>query len=103
MSEEKTKRVFIDTYNYYQVPPNLFGSNPNNKQGIAAFSDYFSAGALQVFIHFHTLLLTIICNANTLQEFDSYFSINPENVTSNGPNCLIESCDQFESDLDVQV
>lgn len=67
---------------YYGIPLNQTGTSDSNLQGIAAFSDYFSYGALQ--------------------EFDSYFKIDAVNVTREGPDCLNDSCDQYESDLDVQ-
>lgn len=68
---------------YYGIPATQAGSDPNNLQGIAAFSDYFSVGALGA--------------------FDDYFQINAVNVSRQGPDCLNSSCDQYESDLDVQV
>ena len=36
--------------NYYNIPEDLAVSNSKNLQGIAAFSDYFSLGALSQFI-----------------------------------------------------
>lgn len=70
---------------YYQIPDGANATNPKSSQAIGAFDDYFSAGALQA--------------------FDKNFGITGVNIQSNGPNCLNGSspCDQFESDLDVQV
>jgi subtilase family serine protease len=66
---------------YYNVPPSLKGTNPKNIQGIAAFNDEFSLGALLA--------------------FQSDQSLPSANVTRIGPDCL-PNCDQYESDLDVQ-
>eukprot|EP00026_Physarum_polycephalum_P003429 Phypoly_transcript_03440.p1 GENE.Phypoly_transcript_03440~~Phypoly_transcript_03440.p1 ORF type:complete len:705 (+),score=87.98 Phypoly_transcript_03440:71-2185(+) len=66
---------------YYGIPTGLAGTNAAS-QGIAAFSDYFSFGALE--------------------NFDSYFNITGINVTRIGPDCFNETCDQYESDLDIQ-
>lgn len=67
--------------NYYNVPADLQGTNSTNLQGIAAFDDYFSDGALA--------------------EFEADQGLAPANVTRIGPDCL-PNCDQAESDLDVQ-
>jgi len=66
---------------YYNVPSDLVGSNKSNLQGIAAFEDYFSLGALK--------------------SFDSNQNLPFPNITRKGLDCF-PSCDQFESDLDVQ-
>eukprot|EP01116_Phalansterium_solitarium_P012022 TRINITY_DN2795_c0_g2_i1.p1 TRINITY_DN2795_c0_g2~~TRINITY_DN2795_c0_g2_i1.p1 ORF type:complete len:745 (+),score=248.03 TRINITY_DN2795_c0_g2_i1:94-2235(+) len=68
--------------NYYNVPANLFGTNRTNLQGIAAFNDFYSAGALAAF------------------EADQ--NLAAANITVIGTDCLPENCDQAESDLDVQ-
>ncbi|GAM25824.1 hypothetical protein SAMD00019534_089990, partial [Acytostelium subglobosum LB1] len=67
---------------YYDVPSNVTGTQSNNYQGIAAFTDYFSMGALQ--------------------QFYKKYNIPAQNVTRNGSDCFPESCDQYESDLDIQ-
>ncbi|KYQ88348.1 peptidase S8 and S53 domain-containing protein [Tieghemostelium lacteum] len=67
---------------YYQVPSDAKGTQSNNYQGIAAFTDYFSMGALQ--------------------QFDKAYNIPAPNLTRNGTDCLDQGCDQYESDLDVQ-
>ncbi len=67
---------------YYNVPSGLEGSSPLNIQGIAAFNDYFSEGALATFV--------------------SNESLPTPHVTRIGPDCM-PSCDQYESDLDIQV
>jgi len=67
---------------YYGIPATLAGSNSASYQGIAAFDDYFSLGALAA--------------------FDKNQSIPAPSVTRDGPDCLAENCDQYESDLDVQ-
>jgi subtilase family serine protease len=64
---------------YYQVPNEVV--NASTRQGIAAFNDYFSMGALEA--------------------FDQAFSVKPPNVTRIGPPCFPD-CGQNESDLDVQ-
>ncbi|EGC36711.1 hypothetical protein DICPUDRAFT_46984 [Dictyostelium purpureum] len=67
---------------YYNVPTSVIGHDPNNLQGIAAFTDYFSVGALA--------------------EFVKEYELPTPNVTRNGTDCLGNGCDQYESDLDVQ-
>jgi len=67
---------------YYQIPAGQKSSNPANFQGIAAFDDYYSAGALQSF-----------CTDQGLPT---------PNVTRTGPICWPHQCDQYESDLDIQ-
>jgi len=67
--------------NYYNVPLSLVGTNPKTVQGIAAFNDYFSLGALK--------------------SFEADQQLPSINVTRIGPDCS-PSCDEFESDLDVQ-
>jgi subtilase family serine protease len=67
---------------YYQIPAGSNATNPKTTQAIAAFSDYYSAGALV--------------------EFDQYFNIAPVTIQASGPDCLSANCDQYESDLDVQ-
>eukprot|EP01116_Phalansterium_solitarium_P016018 TRINITY_DN361_c0_g1_i1.p1 TRINITY_DN361_c0_g1~~TRINITY_DN361_c0_g1_i1.p1 ORF type:complete len:703 (+),score=220.70 TRINITY_DN361_c0_g1_i1:849-2957(+) len=66
---------------YYNVPEGLVVTNNTNLQGIAAFSDYFSTGALAA--------------------FESDQGLSAANVTVFGQDCL-PNCDQGESDLDVQ-
>lgn len=66
---------------YYNVPADLQVTNPSNLQGIAAFADYYSTGALDAF------------------ERDQ--GLSAANVTIIGNDCL-PNCDQGESDLDVQ-
>lgn len=67
---------------YYQIPSGSNATNPKTTQAIAAFSDYYSAGALV--------------------EFDKYFGISAVDVQASGPDCLGSDCDQYESDLDIQ-
>eukprot|EP01027_Heterolobosea_sp_BB2_P016835 GEZU01023910.1.p1 GENE.GEZU01023910.1~~GEZU01023910.1.p1 ORF type:complete len:661 (-),score=241.97 GEZU01023910.1:189-1946(-) len=69
---------------FYNVPVDLVANNTENLQGIAAFSDYFSMGALE--------------------EFDKHMGITPNAsiVKLIGPDCLESGCDEYESDLDVQ-
>eukprot|EP01133_Synstelium_polycarpum_P015353 gene15353-18212_t len=67
---------------YYNVPSSAVGTQSTNLQGIAAFSDFFSMGALAA--------------------FDKQYGITNVNVTRNGTDCLGMGCDQYESDLDVQ-
>ncbi|PRP76979.1 hypothetical protein PROFUN_14713 [Planoprotostelium fungivorum] len=66
---------------YYKVPNNLVGKNPNNLQGIAAFNDFFSEGALQ--------------------EFMQKYNVPAVNISVDGESCL-PNCDEGESDLDMQ-
>jgi len=67
--------------NYYSVEfPNETSSS--NLQGIAAFTDYFSLGALAA--------------------FDKAMNITGVNIKRVGPDCFPDSCDQYESDLDAQ-
>eukprot|EP01112_Ceratiomyxa_fruticulosa_P010284 TRINITY_DN270_c0_g1_i1.p1 TRINITY_DN270_c0_g1~~TRINITY_DN270_c0_g1_i1.p1 ORF type:complete len:720 (-),score=161.11 TRINITY_DN270_c0_g1_i1:78-2237(-) len=72
-----TPSVLFDFYNIV-----LNATNETNIQGIAAFSDYYSAGALT--------------------NFWSSFNIPQAQVTNYGTNCLSQGCDQTESDLDMQ-
>jgi len=65
---------------YYNVP-SYTCTNSQNGQGIAAFQDYFSIGALH--------------------SFTSDQNLPYPNVTRVGPDCFPQ-CDQYESDLDVQ-
>lgn len=66
---------------YYGIPAGLTGNNQAS-QGIAAFTDYFSMGALE--------------------NFESHFGVTGVNISRQGPDCFNETCDQYESDLDVQ-
>lgn len=66
---------------HYNVSINA-GTNSNSYQGIAAFDDYFSSGALQLFW--------------------SNQSVTSTTVSVQGSDCLSQSCDQYESDLDTQ-
>eukprot|EP01098_Paradermamoeba_levis_P012911 TRINITY_DN575_c0_g2_i1.p1 TRINITY_DN575_c0_g2~~TRINITY_DN575_c0_g2_i1.p1 ORF type:complete len:436 (+),score=154.63 TRINITY_DN575_c0_g2_i1:139-1446(+) len=67
---------------YYQIPANQKSTYSTNSQGIAAFDDYFSSGALEAFAK------------------DQNYP-NPT-VSRVGPICFPHKCDQFESDLDIQ-
>lgn len=68
---------------YYGIPT-IPANNTNNLQGVAAFGDYFSIGALNFFTsHFYGNTITV-------------------NITASGTNCLNTGCDSFESDLDVE-
>lgn len=48
------------------------------------------------------LPLQIIFSMGALQDFDSFYQIKAANVTRIGPDCFNVSCDQYESDLDIQ-
>lgn len=66
---------------YYNVPSSVVGTGAV-QQGIAAFSDYYSEGALQ--------------------QFDQFFGVQSD-ITASGVDCFPDQCTQYESDLDVQV
>ena len=66
---------------FYNVPQDLIPRNSSVTQSIAAFTDYYSDGALR--------------------SFESAFHLANSNIHSSGPDCL-PNCDQGESDLDVQ-
>lgn len=66
---------------YYKVNATLGVQSSNILQGIAAFTDYFSMGALLA--------------------FDNDQNLTPPTVKRIGPDCL-PNCDQYESDLDIQ-
>ncbi|KAM9958242.1 hypothetical protein ACTFIW_001103 [Dictyostelium discoideum] len=69
---------------YYGIPTGQIGVESENFQSIAAFSDFYSSGALQF--------------------FDQKFGIDSSTVRVKnvGQNCIAQNCDQMESDLDVQ-
>jgi len=66
---------------FYNVPPTLVGTNKKNLQGIAAFNDFYSEGALK--------------------EFMIKYKLPGINITVTGTDCL-PFCDEGESDLDMQ-
>ncbi|PRP81270.1 hypothetical protein PROFUN_04505 [Planoprotostelium fungivorum] len=66
---------------WYGIPNDLAGNNSLNSQGLFAFNDYYSAGALQ--------------------KFTENFSLPEPIVYASGKNCF-PYCNEAESDLDVQ-
>jgi subtilase family serine protease len=66
---------------YYNVPSSKIATNSTNLQGIAAFVDFFSLGALD--------------------QFQQKFNVKPVTIKRFGTDCF-PLCDQYESDLDVQ-
>ena len=70
---------------YYGIPADETNASPDkNVQAIAAFNDYYSAGALT--------------------RFNTKYSLPDPDITAVGVDCLMSGkpCDQVESDLDVQ-
>ncbi|KYQ99793.1 peptidase S8 and S53 domain-containing protein [Tieghemostelium lacteum] len=77
-----TPKVLRDFYN---IPKDLIGSNPNNYQSIVAFNDYYSSEALEMFDLVYNISNQLV-NVQPIGSLD----------------CISSGCDQFESDLDVQ-